>query len=109
MPLWAISSISASVRPSPCSMVSAPARRAAAIPSLPIAWAATFLPMRFVHDGLCFFIGEIHHRVQHPVAFKMVAAVGVILDPIGAVHRLFADGLARAVGSIHVLHTGRNL
>ena len=21
--------------------------------------------MRFVHDGLCFFIGEIHHRVPY--------------------------------------------
>ena len=65
--------------------------------------------MRFVHDGLCFFIGEIHHRVQHPVGFEVVAAVGVIFDPIGAVHRLLAHGLNCTVGSVHVLHTGGNL
>ncbi len=64
--------------------------------------------MRFVHDGLCFFIRKIHHGVEHAVAFEMVAAVGVIFYPIGAVHRLFAHGFARTVGPIHILHTGWN-
>ena len=65
--------------------------------------------MRLVHDRLCFFIREIHHGMQHAVALKMVPAVGVIFDPVGAIHRLFAHGFARAVDSIHILHAGRNL
>src|SRR5437016_3026137 len=33
----------------------------------------------------------------------------VLLQGVGAVHRLLAHGLKRTVGSVHVLHTGGNL
>ncbi len=65
--------------------------------------------VRFVHDGFGFFIGKIHHRMQNPIRFKAVAPVGVILNPVRSVHRLFTHCLARAVGSIHILHSRRHL
>src|SRR5258708_8726035 len=64
--------------------------------------------MGFVHDGLGFLVGEIDHAVQHAVGFEVIAAIGVILDPVGTVHDLLADRFAHAVHAVSVLDTLRD-
>ena len=60
--------------------------------------------MRLIYDGFGFFIREVDHAVQLAVRRKVVVAVGVVFDPIRAIHHLFTNGLPRPVDSINVLH-----
>src|SRR5579862_4965695 len=60
--------------------------------------------MRFVDDGLGFFVGEIGNTVQHAVVAVVVAVVGIIFDPVGAVRELFAHGEPGAIYAVDQLH-----
>ena len=63
--------------------------------------------VRFLDDGLGFFVGEIDVAVQHAIRSVKVAVVGVILDPVRAEHDLFANRFARFFRAVDVLHALR--
>src|SRR6185503_20109626 len=57
-----------------------------------------------VHQGLRLLVGEVGPGVERAVLARVVAAVGVELDPVGPVLHLLAHGLADGVGAVHDLH-----
>ena len=67
-----------------------------------------FLPdaVGFVDKGLCFFVREINVAVKDAVRTVEVTVVGVVLDPVRAMHHLLADRLAYLFNAIDVLNAG---
>src|SRR2546430_11135024 len=56
-------------------------------------------PVRLVHDGAGLVVGEVHPAVEHGVGREVIAAITVILDPIGPVGDLLAHREPRALRS----------
>ena len=65
--------------------------------------------MSLVDNGLGFIVGEIDVTVQHAVGRVEVAVVGVILDPVRAMHHLLANRFAGLFDSVDILYAGRHL
>src|SRR5262249_61678957 len=66
------------------------------------------LAMGFVDDGAQLVHGKCGDVVEDAIVADLVGAVGVDLDPVGAVHDLLANGLAGFVGAIDNLHAVRD-
>src|SRR3989442_805954 len=57
-------------------------------------------PVRFIHDRFRLSVGEIDPAVEHAVGREVVAAVAVVLDPVGPVLHLLAHREARGVPAV---------
>ena len=84
-------------------------RRRDAVRSDSVGRGAPADAVRLVHDRPRLVVGEVHPAVQHAVGGEVIAAVRVVLDPVGPVGRLLAHGETRAVHAVHRLDAVRHL
>ena len=64
-------------------------------------------PVRFIDDGFHLLERECRSARQRAVLLHEVRAIGVDLDPVGAVRELLANRFASALDAIHNLHAHR--
>ncbi len=66
------------------------------------------LAVRLIDDGVEFIRREGRDVVEHPIGPHEITAVGIDLDPVGAVADLLAHCLACVVGAVNDLHAMRD-
>src|SRR5688500_1028823 len=80
-----------------------------AFPSRRVRGHATAESLCLVDDGLELFLGPVRPAAEASILADVRIAVGVELDPVGAVLYLLAHGASQVVGAVDELRAGWNL